>query len=74
MDQATINAISSLLDAKLEPINNELVSLRRVLEATNADISNMRVQLNGINERLFKIENRMVKVELHIDELRRVPA
>ena len=56
-----IAAIKSLLDANLEPIKNEMTAMK-------TDIAAIKVHVDSINQRLYKIEGRMADNELRIEK------
>ncbi len=58
----TIEAISQLLDSKLEPIKNDISAIR-------TDVKAMKTHIDSINERLYKIEDRMAKIEMGVDKI-----
>lgn len=66
MEKDLLQAIGELIDtkleAKLEPIISEIHSIKN-------DLSVVKVRVDSINNRLYKLEDRMTKVDAKIDKL-----
>lgn len=50
------------LDSKLEPLKNDIRSIR-------VDLSNVQIHVKSINERLYKLEERVTKIDTRLDRV-----
>ena len=68
MEAADLQQISEMMDSKLEPIKNAIVSIE-------TNMHTFQKHLEAINNRLYKMEERLSKLEIKLDltntELRR---
>lgn len=58
-----LQALSSLMDKKLEPINTRLDNMDQRLDNMDQRLNNMDQRLDNVEQRLDKIEERLEKIE-----------
>lgn len=62
MSAITREEMSQLLDTKLEPILNEITSMR-------TDITALKTHVDSINTRLYKLEARVASIDTKLDRV-----
>lgn len=54
--------LENKLDSKLEPLKNDIRSIR-------VDLNNVQIHVKSINERLYKLEERVARIDTRLDRM-----